>query len=149
VREAVATVGLEATLPKRRILEIYLNVAEWGPGVWGIGPAARHWFGKDARALTPKEAAFLASVIPSPIRYHEQLFARGEPTEAWEARVRALLYTMAEQGALSEQELFEALVQPVAFTSAATASAATAAAAAEPGARAQGAGEGGPAAAPR
>jgi monofunctional biosynthetic peptidoglycan transglycosylase len=150
VREAVATVGLEATLPKRRILEIYLNIAEWGPGVWGIGPAARHWFGKDARALTPKEAAFLASVIPNPIRYHELLFARGEPTEAWEARVRGLLYTMAEQGALSEQELFGALVQPVNFTSTATASAApTAAAAAEPGAPAEDVGERGPDAAAR
>ncbi len=123
VREAVATVGLEATLPKRRILEIYLNVAEWGPGVWGIGPAARLWFGKDARTLTPKEAAFLASVIPSPVRYREQLLGRGGPSEAWDARVRWLLYTMAEQGALSEAELFEALVQPVAFASPATAAA--------------------------
>jgi monofunctional biosynthetic peptidoglycan transglycosylase len=121
VREAVATVGLEATLPKRRILEIYLNVAEWGPGVWGIGPAAHHWFGKDARALTPKEAAVLAAVIPNPVRYHEQLFARGELTEAWENRVRGLLFTMAEQGALSEPELFGALAQPVTFSSAATA----------------------------
>src|SRR6266511_4410380 len=48
VREAVVTVGLEASLPKRRLMEIYLNVAEWGPGLWGIDPAARHWFGKDA-----------------------------------------------------------------------------------------------------
>jgi membrane peptidoglycan carboxypeptidase len=89
--------------------------------VWGIGPAARHWFGKDARALTPKEAAVLAAVIPNPVRYHEQLFARGELTEAWETRVRGLLFTMAEQGALSEPELFEALAQPVTFSSAATA----------------------------
>jgi monofunctional biosynthetic peptidoglycan transglycosylase len=126
-REAAITVGLEATLPKRRILEIYLNVAEWGPGVWGIGPAARHWFGKDARTLTAKEAAFLASVIPSPVRYHEQLFARGALTEVWEARVGDLLVTMNRQGALSDGQLAAALAEPVTFASAATAAAATAA----------------------
>lgn len=57
------------------------------------------------------------------MRYREQLLGRGGPSEAWDARVRWLLYTMAEQGALSEAELFEALVQPVAFASPATAAA--------------------------
>jgi hypothetical protein len=116
VREAAIAIGLEATLPKRRILEIYLNVAEWGPGVWGIGPAARHWFGKDARALTPKEAAFLASVIPSPLR-SQAMLERGAPTEARELRVRDLLFHMAEQGALSEAQLVEALDEPVVLAS--------------------------------
>ena len=125
VREAAITVGLEASLPKRRLLEIYLNVAEWGPGLWGIGPAARHWFGKDARALSPKEAAFLASVIPNPVRYHV-MFDRGAPSETWEGRVRALLFRMAEQGSLSEGQLVEALAQPVAFASPVSAAAATA-----------------------
>jgi len=117
VREAVVTVGLEASLPKRRLMEIYLNVAEWGPGLWGIGPAARHWFGKDARALTPKEAAFLASVIPNPVRYHA-MFERGATTEGWDERVRGLLFKMAQQGSLSDAELAGALVEPVVFASA-------------------------------
>jgi membrane peptidoglycan carboxypeptidase len=116
VREAAIEIGLEATLPKRRILEIYLNVAEWGPGVWGIGPAARHWFGKDARALTPKEAAFLASVIPSPLR-SQAMLERGAPTEARELRVRDILFHMAEQGALSEDRLVDALIEPVVLAS--------------------------------
>jgi hypothetical protein len=114
VREAAIAVGLEATLPKRRLLEIYLNVAEWGPGVWGIGPAARHWFGKDARALSPKEAAFLASIIPSPVR-SAAMRARGAPTDAAEARAREILFRMAEQGALPEAALFEVLAEPVRF----------------------------------
>jgi hypothetical protein len=113
-REAAIAIGLEATLPKRRLLEIYLNVAEWGPGVWGIGPAARHWFGKDARALSPKEAALLASVIPSPVR-SDAMRERGAPTELAEARVREILFRMAEQGALPEATLFEVLVEPVRF----------------------------------
>jgi hypothetical protein len=114
VREAVITIGLEASLPKRRLLEIYLNVAEWGPGLWGIGPAARHWFGKDARELTAKEAAFLASIIPSPIRYHA-MYERGFPSDRWEAHVNDLLFKMTEQGALSDDQLLEGLEAPLQF----------------------------------
>jgi membrane peptidoglycan carboxypeptidase len=114
VREATIAIGLEAALPKHRLLEIYLNVAEWGPGLWGIGPAARHWFGKDARELSPKEAAFLASIIPSPVRYHV-MFARGFASEAWEARVNDLLFRMTEQGALTDDELVEGLAAPLFF----------------------------------
>jgi membrane peptidoglycan carboxypeptidase len=114
VREAAVAIGLEASVPKRRLLEIYLHVAEWGPGLWGIGPAARHWFAKDARELTPKEAAFLASIIPNPVRYHA-MYARGFPSEAWEARVNDLLFRMTEQGALTDAELVEGLEAPLFF----------------------------------
>ncbi|HEX9050591.1 MAG TPA: biosynthetic peptidoglycan transglycosylase [Anaeromyxobacter sp.] len=114
VREAVITIGLEASVSKRRLLEIYLNVAEWGPGVYGIGPAARHWFGKDARELTAKEAAFLASIIPSPIRYHA-MYDRGFPTDRWEAHVNDLLFKMSAQGALSDEQLEEGLDAPLFF----------------------------------
>jgi hypothetical protein len=115
VREAVITIGLEASLPKRRLLEIYVNIAEWAPGIWGIGPAARHWFGKDPRELTAKEAAFLASIIPSPIRYHA-MFDRGFPTDRWEAHVNDILFKMNGQGALSDDQLVEGLASPLFFT---------------------------------
>jgi penicillin-binding protein 1A len=114
VREATLAIALEASVPKRRLLEIYLNVAEWGPGLFGIGPAARHWFGKDARELTPKEAAFLASIIPSPVRYHA-MYARGFASDAWEARVNDLLFRMTAQGALTDDELVEGLEAPISF----------------------------------
>jgi membrane peptidoglycan carboxypeptidase len=114
VREAAITLALEACLPKARILEIYLNVAEWGPGVFGIGPAARHWFGKDARALTPREAAFLATVIPNPVRY-EYIRRRGL-SPGWSERVDLLLLKMSEQGAISDDDLLRALVEPLVFT---------------------------------
>jgi penicillin-binding protein 1A len=114
VREAVITVALEATVPKQRLLEIYLNVAEWGPGVRGIGPAARHWFGKDARELTPMEAAFLASIIPNPTRYH-YMHDRGAMSEAWRRRVDDVLLKMAQQGVLGEDDLVRALAEPVVF----------------------------------
>jgi penicillin-binding protein 1A len=115
VREAAITVALEATVPKQRLLEIYLNIVEWAPGVRGIGPAARHWFGKDARELTPTEAAFLASIIPNPTRYH-YMRDRGAPSEAWRRRVDDVLVKMAEQGVLGGEALARALAEPVVFT---------------------------------
>jgi len=68
-REALITRSLEHELTKERILELYLNVAEWGQGVYGAEAASRHHFKKSARDLTPDEAAWLAAILPSPRRY--------------------------------------------------------------------------------
>ncbi|MGU3540113.1 monofunctional biosynthetic peptidoglycan transglycosylase [Methylobacterium sp. A54F] len=59
---------IDALWGKRRVMEVYLNVAEWGEGVFGAEAAARHWFGKAARDLTRGEAALLAASLPNPIR---------------------------------------------------------------------------------
>jgi monofunctional biosynthetic peptidoglycan transglycosylase len=68
-QEAAITVMLEMLLTKRRILEIYLNVAEWGDGVYGAEAAARYHYGVPAAALTPEQAARLAAMLPSPRSY--------------------------------------------------------------------------------
>jgi monofunctional biosynthetic peptidoglycan transglycosylase len=68
--EAGYTVLIETGWGKRRIIEVYLNVAEMGPGVYGAEAAARHWFGKSAADLTPREAARIAAILPSPRRYN-------------------------------------------------------------------------------
>ncbi|MGQ0667829.1 MAG: monofunctional biosynthetic peptidoglycan transglycosylase [Nitrospiraceae bacterium] len=68
-REALITRSIEHRLTKERILELYLNVAEWGRGVYGAEAAAHHHFGKSADALTAEEAAWLAAILPSPQRY--------------------------------------------------------------------------------
>jgi hypothetical protein len=115
VREALATVALEVAVGKRRILEIYLNLAEWGDGVIGIGEAAQHWFGKDARALSPKEAAMLATVIPNPVRY-EMYRRRGALTPAWEARVGDLLAKLHATGVLDDKGLRAAEAETLTFT---------------------------------
>ena len=65
-QEAALTVMLERTLTKRRILEIYLNVIEWGDGVYGAKAASRRYFRKPASALNASEAAFLSAIIPNP-----------------------------------------------------------------------------------
>jgi monofunctional biosynthetic peptidoglycan transglycosylase len=69
LKEAIITLLLENSLSKNRILEIYLNVIEWGRGVFGVEAAARAYFGKSAAHLTLEEATRLAAVIPSPLRY--------------------------------------------------------------------------------
>lgn len=68
VLEVWYTWWLEALVPKERILELYVNVAETGPGVFGLEAGARHHFGKSAAALTPTEAGRLAGVLPRPGR---------------------------------------------------------------------------------
>jgi monofunctional biosynthetic peptidoglycan transglycosylase len=67
-KEVILTWRIENNLSKRRILELYLNVAEWGDGIFGIEAASRHYYGKSAAELTPMEAARLAVVLPSPLK---------------------------------------------------------------------------------
>ncbi len=110
VREALGTVALEASLQKGRLLEIYLNLAEWGPGVYGVGEAARFWFGKDARDLTTREAAFLATVIPSPRRFHARLVRSGI-TPWWNGRIDDVLNKMRIQNHLTDEQLAAALAE--------------------------------------
>jgi monofunctional biosynthetic peptidoglycan transglycosylase len=69
IKEAILTWRMERQLSKRRIMELYLNVVEWGDGIFGIEAAARKHYGKSAAALTAREAATLAAVIPNPRRY--------------------------------------------------------------------------------
>lgn len=66
--EAWFTLWIEFLWPKQRILEVYLNSAEFGPGVWGVEAASRHFFGKPALGLYRHEAALLAAVLPNPAR---------------------------------------------------------------------------------
>ena len=75
-KELIITLRMERTLSKRRILEIYLNVIEWGNGVFGAEAAARKYFGKSASQLSREEAAQMASVIPSPRKHQPNVMSR-------------------------------------------------------------------------
>jgi monofunctional biosynthetic peptidoglycan transglycosylase len=70
--EVYLTWRLEQTLSKQRILELYLNTAEWGPGIYGIGEASRHYYAKPPSALTLGESAMLAAILPSPLHWNPQ-----------------------------------------------------------------------------
>jgi monofunctional biosynthetic peptidoglycan transglycosylase len=75
--EALITLMLEALLDKRRILELYLNVIEWGDGIFGAEAASRHYFGSNSATLTAEHAARLAAMAPNPRFYERHPDARG------------------------------------------------------------------------
>jgi hypothetical protein len=114
VQEACLALLIESALGKTRILEIYLNVIEWGPGLYGLRPAARHYFGKEPHALTTKEIAFLIALIPGPIKY-QQSIAGGVPSPSFEALMAGLLAKLRSVDAINEEEYQAALAELVAL----------------------------------
>jgi len=88
-QEAAITVMIEVIMDKRRILELYLNVIEWGDGVFGAEAAARHHYGASAAQLAPEQAARLAAMVPSPRRYRP-----GRNTAYLERRTATILARM-------------------------------------------------------
>ena len=88
-QEAMITVMMESVMDKRRILEIYLNVIEWGDGVFGAEAAARHYFGTSAAALSPAQAARLAAMVPSP-----RFYDRNRSTPWLEKKTQIILARM-------------------------------------------------------
>jgi monofunctional biosynthetic peptidoglycan transglycosylase len=95
LRELVVARWLEQDLTKPRILSLYLNVIEWGDGVYGCEEAARRWYGKPAAALTETEAAGLAAMIPNPRRLNPAVNAARH-----ERATRRVLWLMAKAGYL-------------------------------------------------
>jgi monofunctional biosynthetic peptidoglycan transglycosylase len=99
LRELILTWRLERALSKKRILELYLNVVEWGNGIFGAEAASRRYYGKPASALNPREAAHLAIVLPSPRRY--------DPlggSAFIESRAEAILAIMIKRGLVPAEE---------------------------------------------
>lgn len=101
LRELLYALELERALGKDRILELYLNVVELGPDIYGVSAAADAYFLKRPAALTAKEAAFLAVLLPSPRRGHAQWYLPGRVPEG---RIAAVLEGMVEIGALSPEQ---------------------------------------------
>jgi len=91
LEEAILTWQLERTLPKRRILELYLNVAEFGPGVYGVEAASRRYFTKASAELIDDEAARLAAGLPSPATWHP-----GSSRPGYQRHVESILRRMVK-----------------------------------------------------
>jgi monofunctional biosynthetic peptidoglycan transglycosylase len=87
VKEAILTWQVERTLGKRRILELYLNVAEFGPGIYGVGPAAQAYFGKAPADLGEEDASLLAAALPRPASWHPG--SRSQAYRRYAAAIRA------------------------------------------------------------
>ena len=110
IQEFFIAQEMEKDLSKQRIFEIYLNVIEWGDGIYGIEPASQRYFGKSASALRPEEAAILAAMIPNPRRY--------TPTrnlKYLEKRKSDLLSRMARYNYLPKDEYEAAKERPLVF----------------------------------
>jgi hypothetical protein len=103
---------LESALGKNRILEIYLNVIEWGPDLYGLRPAARAYFDREPRDLSPAQMAFLVSLIPAPVRYQVS-FAHGTPGPGLRQLIDAVLAKLRSVDALTEEEYRAALAEEV------------------------------------
>jgi len=116
LQELAITFLLESALGKDRILEIYLNIIEWGPDLRGLRPAARSYFGREPGALTPAEMAFLVAIIPGPIKYQSS-FAHGTPGPGLRLLIDALLAKLRSVDAISEEEYDQALDEPIVVVS--------------------------------
>lgn len=93
IHEIILAQKVEKVLTKSRILEIYLNVIEFGPGIYGIRNASYHYFRKHPSAIGPKEAAFMAMLLPSPKRYYVS-YKNKKLTPFARARITAILSKM-------------------------------------------------------
>jgi monofunctional biosynthetic peptidoglycan transglycosylase len=96
LKEALLTWQLERRLDKRRILELYLNTAELGPGIFGVEAASRRYFGKTAAEVTDAEAAQLAAALPNPAAWHP-----GATSRVYRRRVATILRRMDQAGFLA------------------------------------------------
>lgn len=119
VQEAFLAWYVEGILTKDEILWVYLSIAEFGPGLFGIAPAARYYFGKDSRMLTPGEALFLASLLPSPVKRHRHAcqgtLRPASTNDGYGKLLRMLGGRLVDAGVLTAQGLEGALAQTLVF----------------------------------
>ena len=98
------TLLIELSWSKQRILEIYLNIAEWGPGVFGLEAASQYHLGRSAINLTPMQAALLASSLPSPLNYN--------PARPAQHLLKRAEWNLQQQRRLGGTSWLEPLKQP-------------------------------------
>jgi membrane peptidoglycan carboxypeptidase len=103
LQEVLLTWWMEQEIEKERILEVYLNVIEWGPQIYGIGPASRHYFHCHPSKVLPIQAAFLASIIANPVRYH-YMKQRGYVGDGWRTVLSFVMQKMVERGTISQED---------------------------------------------
>ncbi len=101
LRELLYTLEMERTLGKEHILELYLNVVEFGPDLHGIRAAADRYFAKRPERLSIREAAFLAAILPAPTHYYQRAYLGGRPPDA---RIDRVLENMVQGSALSLEQ---------------------------------------------
>jgi hypothetical protein len=111
LQEVVLTTYLEQELTKDQILELYLNVIEFGPMVYGIGPAARYYFNTSASDLSLGQALYISSILPNPKQQH--FAVGGEVSPGWMNFLRKLMQTARKREWITDEELETALRETV------------------------------------
>ncbi len=111
LQEVVLTTYLEQELTKDQILELYLNVIEFGPMVYGIGPAARYYFNTSATDLSLAQALYISSILPNPKQQH--FAVGGEVSPGWMNFLRKLMATAHKRQWITDEELEEGLKETV------------------------------------
>ena len=114
LEELILADYLEQTFTKKEIMELYLNVIEYGPNVYGITQAAFHYFGRKPDELNLAESLFLSSILPSPVRYHK-LAEKPQLSEGWSKHLRDLMGIAGKLGTISADELARGLTEQVVF----------------------------------
>jgi hypothetical protein len=113
LQEALLTVLLEQQLDKRHILELYLNVVELGPGLYGVGDAAQYYFATPARALSLGQSLYLASILPNPT--YSRFGPDGKLKPQWQSYLRRLMQIAHKIKRVDDSELQAALEEEIAF----------------------------------
>ncbi|MDO8445274.1 MAG: monofunctional biosynthetic peptidoglycan transglycosylase [Deltaproteobacteria bacterium] len=115
VKEAILTWRIERSLSKKRILELYLNVAEWGEGIFGIEAASRHYYGKPASGLNPEEAARLAAVLPNPRRFNplgNSRYVENRSRIIYKIMVKRGIVVLEYEDVADDSEIQESIISP-------------------------------------
>lgn len=113
LQEAALTVLLEQQLSKQELMELYLNVVEFGPGIYGIGPAAHYYFAKRASDLSLGQALYIASILPNP--EHQHFDTDGKVNDVWMRYLQRLMRITKKIGKATEEQLQAGLSEQVAF----------------------------------
>lgn len=115
VLEMFITLLVESSLEKEQIFELYSNIIEWGPGIYGLREASYYYFGKSPRRLSPKEMAYLASIIPGPLLFHKY-YKQGWVPPSHLAKVDLLLQRLRNLETIkTDQALAEAQAEKLRF----------------------------------
>ena len=114
LQELFLTWHVENTLTKDRIMEIYLNVIEYGPNLYGIGPASWHFFSKAPKDLNPVEAAFFSTILPSPKERYKQ-YCAGTLTKWTMGKIQRILAIELKRDRLTQPEYDQAMATPLLF----------------------------------
>jgi len=113
-QELFLTWVIEQRLSKKRILEIYLSVVEYGPGIYGVCNASLHYFGKYVWQLNAKEAAFMGTLMPRPVQRHAY-WCRNEIPDSYLAYVDTVMLRMLKKGIITQEQYDEAIDEPLVF----------------------------------